>query len=114
MVLGGVCQRGNDCTPEFVKASTPTDEDLHSALRKLTRRGVLIEEEGSTCMANNDGDSDADIDSFSLPAAVRCAADNRQVLKQPGRYITRPATGRRARADQRSRARRAQAQNRLA
>ncbi len=33
----------------------------------------------------------ADIDSFSLHAAVRCAADNRQALEQLCRYITRPA-----------------------
>jgi len=33
----------------------------------------------------------ADIDGFSLHAAVRCAADDRQALKQLCRYITRPA-----------------------
>ena len=95
------------------------------ARRKLlTRRGVLVEEEGSTYMADNDGDSDeartlrplqaaactyriafgpragqkvltvqgimprekdfkqtlcADIDGFSLHAAVRCGADDRRV-----------------------------------
>jgi hypothetical protein len=39
--------------------------------------------EGSTCMA--------DIDGFSLHAAVRCSADDRQALEQLCRYITRPA-----------------------
>ena len=102
----------------------------------LTRRGVLVEEEGSTYVADNDDDSDeartlrplqaaactyriafgpragqkvltvqgimprekdfkqtlcADIDGFSLHAAVRCDADDRQALEQLCRYITRPA-----------------------
>ena len=105
-------------------------------MKLLTRRGVLVEEEGSTYMANDDGDSEearslrplqaaacpfriafgpragqkvltvqgtmprekdfkqtlcADIDGFSLHAAVRCAADDRQALEQLCRYITRPA-----------------------
>ena len=92
-------------------------------MKALTRRGVLVEEEGSTYMADNDGDSDdarvlrplqaaactyriafgpracqkvltvqsamprdagfkqhlcADIDGFSLHAAVRYGADGRQ------------------------------------
>ena len=93
-------------------------------MKLLTRRGVLVEEEGSTYIADNGGDSDeartlrplqaaactyriafgpraaqkvltvqgamprdgdgdykqtlcADIDGFSLHAAVRCAADDR-------------------------------------
>ena len=128
----------------IVKVSEPTDEALHAVLHKiitrlmklLTRRGVLVEEEGSTYMADNDGDSDearvlrplqaaactyrvafgprvgqkvltlqsampretnfkqtlcADIDGFSLHAAVRCAADDRHALEQLCRYITRPA-----------------------
>ena len=33
----------------------------------------------------------ADIDGFSLHAAVRCGADDRQVLEQLSRYITRAA-----------------------
>ena len=33
----------------------------------------------------------ADIDGFSLHAAVRCGADDRQALEQLSRYITRPA-----------------------
>lgn len=32
----------------------------------------------------------ADISGFSLNAAVRCAADDRQALEQPCRHITRP------------------------
>jgi len=105
-------------------------------MKLLTRRGVLVEEEGSTYMADNDGDSDearvlrplqaaactyrialgpragqkvltlqgampretdfkqarcADSNGFSLHAAVRCTADDRQTLEQLCRYITRPA-----------------------
>ena len=97
---------------------------------------MLVEEEGSTYMADNDGDSDeartlrplqaaactyriafgpragqkvltvqgamprdadfkqdlcADVDGFSLHAAVRCAAEDRQALEQLCRTITRPA-----------------------
>ena len=33
----------------------------------------------------------ADIDGFSLHAAVRCGADDRQALEQLWRYVTRPA-----------------------
>jgi hypothetical protein len=144
LVLDGVYRRGADGTPEFVEASAPTDEALQAVLQKiitrtmklLTRRGVLVEEEDSTYMADSDGDSDeartlrplhaaactyriafgpragqkvltvqgamprekdfkqslcADINGFSLHAAVRCAADERQALEQLCRYITRPA-----------------------
>ncbi|MBE0547975.1 MAG: transposase, partial [Rubrivivax sp.] len=144
LVLDGVYRRGTDGAPAFVEVSEPTDEALQAVLHKiitrtmkmLTRRGVLVEEEGSTYMADNDGDSDearvlrplqaaactyriafgpragqkvltlqgampretdfkqtlcADIDGFSLHAAVRCAADDRQALEQLCRYITRPA-----------------------
>ena len=50
----------------FVEVSEPTDEALQAVLHKiisrlmklLTRRGVLVEEEDSTYMADNDGDSD--------------------------------------------------------
>jgi hypothetical protein len=48
------------------RAAQPTDEALQSVLCKiitltmklLTRRGVLVEEEGSTYTADDDGDSD--------------------------------------------------------
>ena len=54
------------CTPEFVEVTAPTGEALQTVLHKiitrwmklLTRRGVLLEEEGSTYLADNDGDSD--------------------------------------------------------
>jgi len=54
---------------------------------------VLVEEQGQTTMADDDSDSDEarDINGFSLYAAVRCAANDRQALEQLCRYITRPA-----------------------
>lgn len=144
LVLDGVYRRGTDGAPEFVEVPAPTDEALQTVLHKvimrmmklLTRRGVLVEEEGSTYIADNDSDSDearalrplqaaactyriafgpragqkvltvqgalpretdfeqslcADISGFSLHAAVRCGADDRQALEQLCRYITRPA-----------------------
>ena len=166
-MLDGVYRRSTDGAPEFVEVPAPTDEALQAVLHKiitctmklLTRRGVLIEEQGQTYIADNDGDSDeartlrplqsaacarargpglrqaqtirmdclcpgsayriafgprtgqkvltvqgsrprdanfkqtlcADIDGFSLHAAVRCGADDRQALEQLCRYITRPA-----------------------
>ncbi len=65
-MLDGVYRRGADGVPEFVEVPAPTDEALQSVLHKiitrtmklLTRRGVLVEEEGSTYMDDNDGDSD--------------------------------------------------------
>jgi hypothetical protein len=143
-VLDGVYRRSGEGEPVFVESPAPTDEALQAVLHKiitrtmklLTRRGALVEEQGQTYMADNDGDSDearvlrplqaaactyriafgpragqkvltvqgtmpreadfkqdlcADIDGFSLHAAVRCGADERQALEQLCRYITRPA-----------------------
>jgi hypothetical protein len=66
LVLDGVYWLGIDGAPEFVEVPEPTDGALQAVLHKiitrmmklLTRRGVLVEEEGSTYMADNDGDSD--------------------------------------------------------
>jgi len=144
LVLDGVYRCDTEGEPVFVEVPAPTDEALQTVLHKvitrlmklLTRRGVLIEEEGSTYMADSDGDSDeartlrplqaaactyriafgpragqkvltlqgamprdadfkqslcADMQGFSLHAAVRCGADDRQALEQLCRYITRPA-----------------------
>ena len=62
-MLDGVYRRGADGVPEFVEVPAPTDEALQSVLHKiitrmmkmLTRRGVLVEEERSTYMADNNG-----------------------------------------------------------
>ena len=53
----------------------------------------------------------ADMQGFSLHAAVRCGADERQRLEQLCRYITRPAQDRRTRAVQQRRTGRAQAED---
>ncbi len=58
--------RRTDAEPAFVEVPAPTDEALQALLHKiisrlmklLTRRGVLVEEEGSTYLADSDGDSD--------------------------------------------------------
>ena len=144
LVLDGVYRRGTDGEAVFVEVVAPSDEALQTVLHKiisrtmklLTRRGVLIEEQGQTYMADNDSDSDeartlrplqaaactyrialgpragqkvltlqgamprqtdfkqtlcADMQGFSLHAAARCGAEDRQALEQLCRYITRPA-----------------------
>jgi hypothetical protein len=67
LVLDGVYRRSTDGAPEFVEVPAPTDAALQTVLHKiitrtmklLTRRGgLLVEEEGSTYMADNDADSD--------------------------------------------------------
>ena len=66
LVPYGVYRRGADGEPVFVEVPVPPDEALQAVLHKiitrmmklLTRRGVLIEEQGQTDMADNDGDSD--------------------------------------------------------
>ncbi|WP_414858775.1 transposase [Paucibacter sp. TC2R-5] len=66
LVLNGVYRRSADGTPEFVEATAPTDQAAQAVLHKvitcmmkmLSRRGVLVEEAGSTYVADNDGDSD--------------------------------------------------------
>ena len=65
LVLDGVYRR-TDGEPVFVEVPAPTDEALQSLLHKiigrlmklLTRRGVLVEEEGATYLADGDADSD--------------------------------------------------------
>ena len=65
-MLDGVYRRGVDGEPVFVVAPAPTDEALQAVLHKiitrmmklLTRRGVLVEEQGQTYMADNEPDSD--------------------------------------------------------
>ena len=57
---------GSDGAPEFVEVPAPTDQALQAVLHKiitrtmklLTRWGVLVEEQGQTYIADDDGDSD--------------------------------------------------------
>ena len=65
-MLDGVYRRSADGAPIFVEVPAPTDEALRTVLHKiitrlmklLTRRGVLIEEQGQTYMPDDDSDSD--------------------------------------------------------
>ncbi|HEY8707891.1 MAG TPA: transposase, partial [Burkholderiaceae bacterium] len=143
LVLDGVYQRG-EAGSVFVNVPPPTDEDVQVVLHRivgrilkmLTRRGVLVEDQDSMYVADDEGDSDdartlrplqaaactyriafgprvgqklltvqgamprepgfeqdlcAQTQGFSLHAAVRCEAEDRQGLKRLCRYITRPA-----------------------
>jgi len=144
LLLDGVYRCGADGVPQFVEVGSPTDDEVHALLQAiitrlmklLTRRGVLVEEMGQTCLAQADEDGEeartlrplqaaaityriafgpragqkvltlrvampretaarqplcADIDGFSLHAAVRVEANDRKRLEQLCRYITRPA-----------------------
>ena len=65
-MLDGVYRCGADGLAVFVEAPAPSDEALQAVLYKiitrlmglLTRQGVLVEEAGSTYVADNDSDSD--------------------------------------------------------
>jgi Transposase zinc-binding domain/Putative transposase len=65
LVLDGVYQRSADGEPQFVEVVAPTDEVLQTVLHQiikrmmklLTRRGVLVEEQGEKYLADDD-DSD--------------------------------------------------------
>ena len=64
LVLDGVYRCGADGVPAFVEAQAPTDDELRTLLKSLitrlmkllTRRGVLVEEMGQTCLAEPDAD----------------------------------------------------------
>ncbi len=66
LVLDGVYRRNADAEPEFVKVPALTDEAVQTLLHQiitrvmklLTRRGVLVEEQGETYLADDDSDSD--------------------------------------------------------
>ena len=66
LVLDGVYRCSTEGDPVFVEVSAPTDEALQAVLHKiitrtmklLTRRGVLVEEQGQTYLADNEADSD--------------------------------------------------------
>ena|GEM_PF-1248055 len=81
-MLDGVYRR-TDGEPVFVQADSPTDEELQALLHKiitrlmklLTRRGVLIEEEGgSSYLADADADADADSDEARALRPLQAAA----------------------------------------
>ncbi|MFN5167604.1 MAG: transposase [Pseudomonadota bacterium] len=120
LVVDGVCRGEADGMPSCVEAAAPTDDELHALLQTViawllkmpTRRGVLVEDMGQTWQAEPDADGEeartlrplqaaaitcriafgpcAGIDGFSLHAAVRTEAHDRQRLEQLCRQITRP------------------------
>ena len=65
LVLDGVYRCDAEGEPVFVEVPAPTDESLQTVLHKiitrlmklLTRRGVLVEEQGQSYMADDDADS---------------------------------------------------------
>ena len=66
----------------------PTGDAPQTVLRKIiTRRGVLVEEEGSTCVADTDTDTDTDTDSDSGEAhtlrPLRAAACTCRIASGP-------------------------------
>ena len=77
-VLDGVYRSGADGAPVFVEVPEPTGDAPQTVLHKiitrlmklLTRRGV-VEEEGSTCVADNDSDSD-EARTLRPPRAAAC------------------------------------------
>ena len=79
LVLDGV-YRGSEAgvAPVFVEARAPTDEALQAVLEKiirrtlrlLNRRGCLVEEEGTSYLADMDADSDSCGALMSLQAAA--------------------------------------------
>ena len=62
----GHASRSTRARPVFVEVAAPTDVALQTVLRKiitrmmklLTRKGVLVEEQGQAYMADDDSDSD--------------------------------------------------------
>ncbi len=66
LVLDGVYRCDTEGEPLFVAVPAPTDEALQTVLHKiitrlmklLARKGVLVEEQGQTYMADDDADSD--------------------------------------------------------
>ena len=134
--------------PVFVEVPAPTDEALQTVLLKiitrmmklLTRKGVLVEEQGQAYMADDDSDSDeartlrplqaaactyriafgprAGQKVLTVQGAMPRDADFKQTLCADidgfSLHAAVPRFGQRTRASQRGRASRAQAQDPLA
>ena len=89
-MLDGVYRTGVDGTPEFVDVPAPTDEALQAVLHKiitrtmkrLTRRGMLVEEEGSTHMAEGDSDADEVLASTRHKQSVRTVCVRARLIKR--------------------------------
>ncbi len=144
LVLDGVYRTNANGQPEFIEIPAPSDEDIWEVLQRrikrvmkqLVRRGILVEDQGETYLADDVADSKearvlrplqkgscvyriafgpragqkvltlqgalpreargkqrlcANLQGFSLHAALRCGAGQRKTLERLCRYITRPA-----------------------
>jgi hypothetical protein len=140
----GVCRTNVNGESKFIEIPAPSDEDVWEVLqsiikrvmKQLVRRGILVEDQGETYLADAEDDSEearalrplhrgscvyriafgpragqkvltlqgvlpreassmqklcANLQGFSLHAAVRCGAGQRKTLERLCRYITRPA-----------------------
>ena len=143
-MLDGVYRTNAAGEPEFVETPAPSDEQVWEVLQRiikrvmkqLVRRGILVEDQGETYLADDGDDSEesrtlrplhrgscvyriafgpragqkvltlqgalpreksgkqklcANLQGFSLHAAVRCGAGQRKTLERLCRYIARPA-----------------------
>jgi len=94
LVLDGVYWR-TDGGPVFVQADSPTEEELQALLHRiitrlmklLTRRSVLVEEEGgSSYLAHADADADSDEARALRPLqAAACTFTALPLARAPGR-----------------------------
>ena len=144
LVLDGVYRTNVKGEPVFVEIPPPSDEQVWEVLeriikrvmKQLVRRGILVEDQGETYLADDGDDSEesrtlrplhrgscvyriafgpragqkvltlqgalpreksgkqklcANLQGFSLHAAVRCGAGQRKTLERLCRYIARPA-----------------------
>ena len=100
LVLDGVYRRGADGVREFVEVPAPTDEALQAVLHKITnrtmkllaRRGMLVEAEGSTSMADICGDSEKARSLRPLQAISRYCCHESLIEPEPP-VICMPKTG---------------------
>ncbi len=102
-MVDGVYRR-TEGEPVFDAARAPAGDALKGLLgqsiarlmKRLTRRGYLVEEQGMTWRAETEEEKPrkslcADAHGFSLHAAVRWASHQRKALERLCRTITRPA-----------------------
>jgi uncharacterized protein (DUF983 family) len=93
LVLDGVYRCDAGGRPTFVEAGSPTDDEVHALLQTLIARlkKMLTLRAAMPREATARQPLCADIDGFSLHAAVRVEAHDRKRLEQLCRYIARPA-----------------------
>ena len=93
LVLDGVYRCGSDGAPALCEGDAPTDDELNALLqtiiarlmKRLTRRGVLVEEMGQTYLADPDADTEEartlrPLQTAAVPCRPRLASG--QALRQ--------------------------------